>query len=90
MKKKMKTQLVKVLKKEYQLNPTVDKTDGYILVDVSKNNVGVYAAIDDVKVEVLKTPDFIQDYKLIATYSINTDVKVIAKLVAKMMYSILG
>ena len=86
MKTKMKNELVKVLKKEYQFNPGLDKVDDCILVDVSKNNVGVYAAIDDTKVEILQTPDYIKDFRLMTTYSINTD----ASLIAKMMYKLLG
>lgn len=81
----MKTQLVRLLKRKYNLKPTVDKVDDFILVDISKDNVGVYAAIDDVKVEILKTPDFIQDYRLMIAYPINTDASLIAKMMSKLL-----
>lgn len=85
-KTKMKNELVEVLKKEYQIVPELDKVDGFILVDISKTNVGVYAAINDSKIEVLHTPDLIEDFKLIKTYPLTTD----ARLIAKMMYKLLG
>lgn len=85
MKKKVQEQLVELLKKEYNLQPTVDKVDDSILVDVSKNNVGVYAAIDDTKVEILKTPDFIEDYTLVNTYPIFTVVDLIAEVMNKLL-----
>jgi hypothetical protein len=85
MKKKVQKQLVELLKKEYNLKPTVDKVDDSILVDVSKNNVGVYAAIDDSKIEILKTSDFIEDYTLVNTYPIFTVVDLVAEVMNKLL-----
>lgn len=84
-KTKMKNELVKVLKKEYQIVPELDKVDGFVIIDISKNSTGVYAAINDSKIEVLYTPDLIEDFKLITTYPLTTDARLIANIMCELV-----
>ena len=83
--KSMQTELVKVLKKKFDMDAEIDRVDDTLLVTITLKPASVYAAISNSKIEVLHTPDLIEDFEVVATYPLHSDAHTIAQLMCELV-----